>query len=96
MQLLNAKTAAALLITSALSIGTASAADLNTNKGNSSGTDITENRVEAASPDAFIDVKAAVASRFNSITFGANGLSARQLAQKDLLNRSARLASNNL
>ena len=90
MKLLNTRTIAALMITTAMSVGNATAGDKELDASQSdefSGTSVT---------DSFIDVRSAVASRFSRETSNAGGLSARQLAQKDFLNRSARFAGINL
>ncbi len=91
MQLFNTKTVAALFITGMIAVGTASAGDLDSKKpGNA------DDLTNTVNSDAFIDVKGAVASRFKGFfSTGNKGLSARQLAQQDLLNKSARFASNN-
>jgi len=86
MKLFNVKTIAAISVASVMALGTASAADQNS--------DADEPDTSAA-PDAFINVKAAVASRFSVTNSSSGGLTTRQIAQKDLLNRSAELASNN-
>ena len=90
MKRLNTRTITALIITAAMSVGNAYAGDKEldaSQSGELSGTSVT---------DSFINVKAAVASRFSRATSNTGGLSARQLAQKDFLNRSARFAGNNL
>jgi len=90
MKLFSSKTIAALFITVAMSVGNASAGDTEQNTSQSG------KLSDTSISDTFINVKAAVASRFNRTISSTGGLSARQVAQKDLLNRSAHFAGNNL
>jgi len=90
MRLVNAKIVAALLITGTMSIGTVSAEDLKSDTGKLAA------QTDTSNLESFINVKAAVASRFSRLNSGTGALSARRMAQQDLLRKSARFASNNL
>lgn len=97
MQLFNTKTIAALFIAGAMSVGTASAGDLDSNAGKGGKkAGNADSLTDVISSDAFIDVKGAIASRFRGFTSSPKGSSARLRAQQDFLNRSSRFASNDL